>query len=167
MIDSLVRMRDELERVADGLVAIVADSAERVPLEGDDVRRMADRLRVVEDIGRETSALVTETEFSVHLASLLEWGDLRLEVPERGFEASLAGQEEVASLWRVHGVVAELVEVLLEELVPRLESVELAGPFERMRSSFLGGVKRMPLRHTVRPTPSQASRSTRNRGRRC
>ncbi|MCP5059996.1 MAG: hypothetical protein GY937_25115 [bacterium] len=28
---------------------------------------------------------------------------------------------------------------------------ELAGPFERMRSSFLGGVKRMPIRFRIRP----------------
>jgi hypothetical protein len=27
-----------------------------------------------------------------------------------------------------------------------VDEVELAGPFERMRSSFLGGVKRMPVR---------------------
>ena len=37
------------------------------------------------------------------------------------------------------------------ELAARLESVELAGPVERMRSSFLGGVKRMPIRYRLRP----------------
>ncbi|MDG2307093.1 MAG: cytochrome P450 [Candidatus Binatia bacterium] len=41
--------------------------------------------------------------------------------------------------------------VIFEELGARLESVELAGPVERMRSSFLGGVKRMPLRYRLRP----------------
>ena len=41
--------------------------------------------------------------------------------------------------------------VIFEELSARLESVELAGPVERMRSSFLGGVKRMPLRYRLRP----------------
>lgn len=41
--------------------------------------------------------------------------------------------------------------VIFEELARRMESVELAGPVERMRSSFLGGVKRMPLRYRVRP----------------
>ncbi len=35
--------------------------------------------------------------------------------------------------------------VIFEQLVPRLGEVALAGPFERMHSSFLGGVKRMPL----------------------
>ena len=38
----------------------------------------------------------------------------------------------------------ELQEIF-RRLVPRLEEVELAGPVERMRSSFVGGVKRMPL----------------------
>ena len=33
----------------------------------------------------------------------------------------------------------------------RLEVVELAGPYERMRSSFLGGVKRMPIRYRLKP----------------
>ena len=42
--------------------------------------------------------------------------------------------------------------VIFEELATRLESVELAGPVERMRSSFLGGVKRMPLRYRLRPS---------------
>lgn len=42
------------------------------------------------------------------------------------------------------------LKVIFEELRQRLESVELAGPVERMRSSFLGGIKRMPLRYRVR-----------------
>ncbi|MEZ4291453.1 MAG: hypothetical protein R3E53_13310 [Myxococcota bacterium] len=41
--------------------------------------------------------------------------------------------------------------MIFEELAKRLESIELAGPFERMRSSFLGGVKRMPIRYRMRP----------------
>ena len=40
--------------------------------------------------------------------------------------------------------------VVFEELAHRLEEIELAGPFERMRSSFLGGVKRMPIRFRIR-----------------
>jgi cytochrome P450 len=39
----------------------------------------------------------------------------------------------------------ELQEIF-RRLVPRLAEVELAGPVERMRSSFVGGIKRMPLR---------------------
>ena len=42
--------------------------------------------------------------------------------------------------------------VIFEELAARLEEIELAGPYERMRSSFLGGVKRMPIRYRLRPS---------------
>ncbi len=35
--------------------------------------------------------------------------------------------------------------VIFEQLIPRLRDIALAAPPERMRSSFLGGVKRMPL----------------------
>lgn len=42
------------------------------------------------------------------------------------------------------------IRIALEKLIPRLASVELAGPMERMRSSFLGGVKRMPVRIELR-----------------
>jgi cholest-4-en-3-one 26-monooxygenase len=41
--------------------------------------------------------------------------------------------------------------VIFRDLVARLEHVELAGPVERMRSSFLGGMKRMPIRYRLRP----------------
>jgi len=41
--------------------------------------------------------------------------------------------------------------VIFEMLARRLEHVELAGKFERTRSSFLGGVKRMPIRYQLRP----------------
>ncbi len=44
--------------------------------------------------------------------------------------------------------------VLFRQLVERLESVELAGPVERVRSSFLGGVKRMPIRYRLRAESS-------------
>jgi cytochrome P450 len=36
--------------------------------------------------------------------------------------------------------------VLLQELLPRLGSIELIGPVERMRSNFVNGIKRMPVR---------------------
>ena len=41
--------------------------------------------------------------------------------------------------------------MIFQELAERLEHIELAGPYERMRSSFLGGVKRMPIRYRLRP----------------
>jgi cytochrome P450 len=41
--------------------------------------------------------------------------------------------------------------VLFRQLVERIDEIELAGPVERVRSSFLGGVKRMPIRYRMRP----------------
>ncbi len=38
------------------------------------------------------------------------------------------------------------IRVVFEELIPRLQSVELAGPVERLRSNFFNGIKRMPIR---------------------
>jgi cholest-4-en-3-one 26-monooxygenase len=43
------------------------------------------------------------------------------------------------------------LQVMFRHLVERLESVELAGPVQRMRSSFVGGIKHMPVRLRVRP----------------
>jgi cytochrome P450 len=43
--------------------------------------------------------------------------------------------------------------ILFEELLPRLASIELSGPVERMRSNFVNGIKHMPVRVTpARPT---------------
>ena len=39
--------------------------------------------------------------------------------------------------------------VIVRQLVERVEEIELAGAFERVRSSFLGGVKRMPIRYRL------------------
>jgi cytochrome P450 len=44
------------------------------------------------------------------------------------------------------------IRVLLEELVPRLEHIELAGPVERTAAAFVGGVKHLPVRWTLRPS---------------
>jgi cytochrome P450 len=38
------------------------------------------------------------------------------------------------------------IRVVYEELLPRLRSVELTGPAERLRSNFFNGIKRMPIR---------------------
>jgi cholest-4-en-3-one 26-monooxygenase len=43
----------------------------------------------------------------------------------------------------------ELQEIV-RRLVPRLDELELAGPIERMRSSFVGGIKHMPIRYRLR-----------------
>jgi cholest-4-en-3-one 26-monooxygenase len=42
--------------------------------------------------------------------------------------------------------------VIFRELALRLEEIELAGPYDRMRSSFLGGVKHVPLRYRLKPS---------------
>jgi cholest-4-en-3-one 26-monooxygenase len=41
--------------------------------------------------------------------------------------------------------------VIFSQLAQRLERVELAGPVERLRSSFVGGIKHMPIRYKMRP----------------
>lgn len=40
--------------------------------------------------------------------------------------------------------------ILFQELIPRLDTIELTGPVERIRSNFVNGIKRMPVRVTVR-----------------
>jgi cytochrome P450 len=35
--------------------------------------------------------------------------------------------------------------ILFQELIPRLDAIELAGPIERIRSNFVNGIKRMPV----------------------
>jgi cytochrome P450 len=40
------------------------------------------------------------------------------------------------------------IRLMFEELLRRLPDMELAGPVERLRSNFIGGVKRMPVRFT-------------------
>jgi len=40
--------------------------------------------------------------------------------------------------------------VTLQELVARIDSIALAGPPERLRSTFVNGVKRMPVTVTLR-----------------
>ncbi len=40
------------------------------------------------------------------------------------------------------------IKVLFEELLPRLNNIELDGPTERLRSNFICGVKRMPVHAT-------------------
>jgi cholest-4-en-3-one 26-monooxygenase len=43
------------------------------------------------------------------------------------------------------------LQVMFRQLAERLEAVELAGPVERMRSSFVGGIKHMQIRYRMRP----------------
>lgn len=41
------------------------------------------------------------------------------------------------------------LEVIFRELAKRLDYAELAGPVERLRSSFVGGIKHMPIRYKM------------------
>ncbi len=41
--------------------------------------------------------------------------------------------------------------VIFRELAKRLDHAELAGPVERLRSSFVGGIKHMPIRYKLKP----------------
>ena len=46
------------------------------------------------------------------------------------------------------------LEVIFRELLKRVEYLESAGPMERLRSSFVGGIKHMPVRMKLRPRAS-------------
>ncbi len=42
------------------------------------------------------------------------------------------------------------IQVAYKHLLPRLAEVELAGPVERLHSSLVGGLKRLPIRYKLR-----------------
>lgn len=42
------------------------------------------------------------------------------------------------------------IAIVYERLLARIETIELAGPVERLRSNFFNGIKRMPVRVTTR-----------------
>jgi cytochrome P450 len=48
------------------------------------------------------------------------------------------------------------LEVIFRQLAERLEYVEQAGPVERLRSSFVGGIKHMPIRYKMKPARKAA-----------
>jgi cholest-4-en-3-one 26-monooxygenase len=41
------------------------------------------------------------------------------------------------------------LQAMFRQLAERIDSVELAGPIQRMRSSFVGGIKHMPIRYRI------------------
>jgi cytochrome P450 len=43
------------------------------------------------------------------------------------------------------------LQIMFRQLMERLERAEMAGPVERMRSSFVGGIKHMPIRYKLLP----------------
>jgi cytochrome P450 len=40
------------------------------------------------------------------------------------------------------------IRLMFEELLPRIESIELAGDVKRIRSNFVNGIKKFPVRIT-------------------
>ena len=48
------------------------------------------------------------------------------------------------------------IRVMFEELLRRLPDMQLAGPVERLRSNFINGIKRMPVRFTPERLRAQA-----------
>jgi cholest-4-en-3-one 26-monooxygenase len=44
------------------------------------------------------------------------------------------------------------LEVIFRQVIERMEYAELAGPVERLRSSFVGGIKHMPIKMKLNPT---------------
>lgn len=43
------------------------------------------------------------------------------------------------------------LQIMFRQLIERLETAELAGPIQRMRSGFVGGIKHMPIRYKMCP----------------
>jgi len=43
------------------------------------------------------------------------------------------------------------MQVAYRHLLPRIEEIELVGPVDRLHSSLVGGVKRLPIRYKLRP----------------
>lgn len=51
------------------------------------------------------------------------------------------------------------LEVAYRHLLPRIAEIELAGPIDRLHSSNVGGVKRLPIRYRLHPKQPSASGS--------
>jgi hypothetical protein len=43
------------------------------------------------------------------------------------------------------------MEVAYRHLLPRIDEIELAGPVDRLQSSLVGGLKRLPIRYKLHP----------------
>jgi len=48
------------------------------------------------------------------------------------------------------------IRVMFEELLRRMPDIEVAGPVERLRSNFINGIKRMPIRFTPEQVQARA-----------
>lgn len=115
VIDSLTRIRDQLEKVNEGIGGVLKDSEFPVDLDPERAGNWLDRMRVVGDIALDTQDLVRETEYSVYLDDLLDWSELRLRPLSRGLATEEVGPVELSGSLRVHDLVSEMLEALLEE----------------------------------------------------
>lgn len=75
--------------------------------------------------------------------------------PER-FDVTRSPNKHLAFGFGVHYCLGALLarmelRALLTELIPRLDHVELAGEPALMKTLFVGGLKRLPIKYTVRP----------------
>lgn len=75
---------------------------------------------------------------------------MRFDIARRNADDHLAFGIGVHFCLGAHLARMEL-EAFFRELLPRLESIELAGTPESMATTFVGGLKRMPIRYRVRP----------------
>jgi cholest-4-en-3-one 26-monooxygenase len=46
------------------------------------------------------------------------------------------------------------LQAMFRQLAERIDTVEMAGPIQRMRSNFVGGIKHMPIHYRIRPRTS-------------
>jgi len=46
------------------------------------------------------------------------------------------------------------MEVAYRHLLPRIDEIELIGSVDRLQSSLVGGVKRLPIRYKLHPLKS-------------
>ena len=44
------------------------------------------------------------------------------------------------------------MEVAYKHLIPRIAEIEFTGERDRLRSSLVGGIKRLPIRYKLRPS---------------
>jgi cytochrome P450 len=47
------------------------------------------------------------------------------------------------------------LKVFFRQFAERVESIELAGPVQRLHASFVGGPKRLPIRYRLKPAPEE------------
>jgi hypothetical protein len=115
VIDSLTRIRDQLEKVNGDLSAVLGQSEVPVELDPGRAGNWLDRIRAVGDIALDTQDLVRETEYSVYLDDLLDWSELRMRPMARGLATKEIGPVELSGGTRIQALVDEMLEALLEE----------------------------------------------------